>query len=105
MTEMSSVFDLLGIDPDDASWQDFALCVGQDIWRFHEGYESSARIAATTDAMCMSCPVRRECLKTGVENGEWGCWGGVYLINGRMDEARNSHKTEEIWNEIREGIG
>jgi hypothetical protein len=98
------IFDVLGLDADDLRWADLALCIGHDVSRFYDGYESSQRTAKLTDQMCLSCPVRRECLKTGIENGEWGVWGAVYLSNGKMDENRNSHKTPEIWQQIREGI-
>jgi hypothetical protein len=103
--ETLSVHDALGIDPDEAEWQDFALCAGQDVWRWYEGYEQSSRIAKVTDEVCLSCPVRKECLSAVIENGEWGCWGGVFLSNGKVDKNKNAHKTVDIWNEIREGIG
>lgn len=102
--ETLSVFAALGLDADDLEWQDLAICTGQSIWRFHEGYESNPRVAKTTDAMCLSCPVRKECLQTGIENSEWGCWGGIYLTNGKVDENKNSHKTPDVWQQIREGI-
>jgi hypothetical protein len=101
---MSSVFDVLGLDAEDLEWQDLALCEGQEISRFHEGYESSPRIAKQTDQMCLSCPVQRMCLQAGIENNEYGTWGGVYLTNGKVDEAKNSHKTQDIWEQIREGL-
>ncbi len=102
--ETLSVFDVLGLDADDLEWQDLAICTGQSIWRFHEGYESSPRVARQTDQMCLSCPVRKECLQAGIENGEWGVWGGVYLTAGRVDQNKNAHKTQQVWEEIREGI-
>lgn len=102
--EISSVLDALGLDADDLEWQDLAICDGQSVWRFYEGYETSPRIARQTDQMCLSCPVRRQCVQTGVENGEWGCWGGIYLTNGKMDPNKNTHKTADIWEQIREGI-
>lgn len=101
---MSSVFAALGLDADDLTWQDLAICTGQPIGRFHEGYESNQRTARITDAMCLSCPVRKECLQAGIEGNEWGVWGGVFLVNGRMDATKNAHKTQETWDEIREGI-
>lgn len=99
--EISSVTDALGLDPQDLEWQDLALCQGQDVWRFYEGYETDTRIAKVTDDMCRSCPVRAMCLQAGVENSEWGVWGGVYLNNGKPDSNRNAHKTQEDWDEIR----
>lgn len=99
--ETSSVYDALGIDADSLEWQDLAICHGHDTRRFHEGYEESARIARTTDAQCLSCPVRRQCLQAGVEGKEWGCWGGVFLVNGKADPTKNAHKTQDIWDQIR----
>lgn len=102
--ETSSVFAVLGLDTDDLEWYDLSICAGQDVGRFYEKYEASPRIAKQTDQMCLSCPVRKECLQSGVENNEWGVWGGVFLVNGKPDENKNSHKTAEVWEEIREGI-
>lgn len=102
--EISSVLDALGLNLEDLDWQDLAICQGQDTWRWYEGYESSPRVAQLTDEICLSCPVRRECLEAGIENGEDGCWGGVYLKAGRVDKERNAHKTPEVWEAIREGI-
>lgn len=102
--EILSVFDALGLDPDELRWQDFAICTGQDIRRFHEWYENSTRTAQLTDAMCMSCPVRKICLQSGMENNEWGVWGGVFLTNGKLDENKNAHKTQEDWDNIKNSI-
>lgn len=102
--ETSVVFDVLGLDADDLEWQDLSICVGQDVARFYEKYEASPRTAKITDQMCLSCPVRKECLQAGIENNEWGVWGGVYLENGKMSENKNAHKTQDIWESIREGI-
>ena len=102
--ETSVVFDVLGLDVEDLEWQDLAVCKGQDIALFHEKYESSPRIAKIVDDMCLSCPVQRQCLQTGIENNEWGVWGGVFLSNGKMDAAKNSHKTPEVWERIKEGL-
>lgn len=102
--ETLSVFDALGLDADDLEWQDLAICTGQDIRRFHEGYEASERTAKLTDAMCLSCPVRKVCLQAGIENNEWGVWGGIFLSNGKVDPNKNAHKTQDIWDQIRKGI-
>lgn len=102
--ETSAVYDVLGIDVEESAWQDFAMCRGWPISLFHEAYESSKRTAKEVDQMCLSCPVRAMCLAAGVENNEWGVWGGVYLIAGRADEAKNDHKTPDIWEKIREDI-
>lgn len=102
--EISSVFDVLNLDPDELEWQDFAMCAGQDIRRFYEWYESNERAAKLTDQMCLSCPVRMECLQAGIENNEWGVWGGVYLENGKASETKNAHKTDEVKKQLSEGI-
>lgn len=102
--ETSVVHDVLGLDDDDLEWQDLAICKGQDIALFHERYETNVRTARNIDEMCLSCPVQKLCLQTGIENNEWGVWGGVYLAGGKMDASKNSHKTEDVWERIREGI-
>lgn len=102
--ETLSVFDALGLDADELEWHDLAICAGQDVNLFYKRYEESPRIAKIVDEMCLSCPVRKVCLQTGIENSEWGTWGGVFLVNGRPDQNKNAHKTEDIWKEIREGI-
>jgi hypothetical protein len=106
LTSVTSVLlDALGLDADELEWQDIAICTGQPIELFYEAYESSERTAKTVDSMCLSCPVRSLCLQAGVEGSEWGVWGGVFLTNGKMDEKRNIHKTQDIWEEIRSGVG
>lgn len=102
--ETSSVLSQLGLDEEDLKWTDLALCAGVRVSLFYEEYEAEPRKAKLADEICLSCPVRNICLASAVENGEWGCWGGVYLVNGKMDEARNAHKTPDIWEEIRKGI-
>lgn len=99
------VFAILGIDTDELEWQDLSVCAGQDVSLFYEKYESSTRTAKLVDQMCLSCPVRAICLQAGVENGEWGTWGGVFLVNGKADDSKNSHKSPEVWKQIKEGIG
>ena len=42
------------------------------------------------------------CYKSGIENNEYGVWGGVYLNSGSIDKARNIHKTTQIWKKIKE---
>jgi len=50
-----------------------------DIW-FPEARGSVSRPIRAADAVniCRQCPVRTECLRTAIENGETsGVWGGV----------------------------
>lgn len=99
------VFEALGLDSEELAWQDLSVCAGQDIGLFYERYEGSSRTAKLVDQMCFSCPVRNICLQAGVDNNEWGVWGGVFLTSGKPDESKNSHKTPQDWQKIREGIG
>jgi hypothetical protein len=53
----------------------------------------------------MSCPVAKICYQTGVENDEYGVWGGVYLSAGSVDNGKNIHKTAEVWKKIKRQNG
>lgn len=104
---MSSVLSELGLDPEQVEWQDVALCRTAEIPTsvYYDEYENSVSIAKSVDDGCLSCPVLAQCLQAGVENGEWGVWGGIYLVSGKPDMNKNSHKTPDIWEAIRERIG
>lgn len=104
-TETSDVQSVLGIDLEELEWQDLALCDGMPTNMFYDDYESDEQVAKVVDEACLSCPVMAQCLQRGVENGEWGVWGAIYLTSGKPDNNRNSHKTPEVWNAIRERIG
>lgn len=93
---------ILGTDPDDIEWQDFALCSGMPINTFYDDYESDPTFAKTVDEICLACPVQRECLLAGAGNNEHGVWGGIYLTSGNPDDQRNAHKTPKIWKMIRD---
>ena len=89
---------------EDLEWYHLSVCQGMRTNWFYDDYEADPMFAAVMDSICLSCPVRALCLREGVENQEYGLWGGVYLNNGKMDDARNAHKTEDIWERIRGGI-
>lgn len=91
---MSDILDVLGIEDSEFEWRDLALCPGMDPNDFYEKYEVDVTHAKTIDQLCLSCPMRKECLLEGVQNKEWGVWGGWFLSNGRIDEAKNMHKDE-----------
>jgi hypothetical protein len=46
-----------------------------------------------------------DCFNHGTTNGEWGVWGGVYLVDGEINATRNAHKTPEIWKELLAAVG
>lgn len=103
---MSSLLEAFGIDPKDFSWHDIALCRNIDIPEiFFDDYEEDKRIASNADKMCLSCPAIKFCFGEAIDNRETGCWGGVYLNKGEVDLYRNSHKTEETWERLREVHG
>jgi hypothetical protein len=89
---------------DDLEWYHLAICQGMKTNWFYDDYEADPVFAKTMDDICLSCPVRKMCLREGVENREDGLWGGVFLDKGKTDKAKNAHKTEEVWDEIRENI-
>ena len=45
------------------------------------------------------------CYKSGIDNNEYGVWGGIYLNAGAVDKMRNTHKTKEIWKQINKRNG
>lgn len=102
---MSDVQSVLGIDLNELEWQDLALCDGMPTNMFYDDYESDVQVAKVVDEACLSCPVLAQCLERGVENSEWGVWGGIYLTSGKPDMNRNAHKDQEAWAAIKERIG
>lgn len=97
---MSRILDELGLDPENFDWQDLALCANIPTEVFYDLYESSKESAKAADQACLHCPVMRQCYNAGA-NGEYGVWGGVYWNgSGSHDRNKNSHKTDEIWEEI-----
>ncbi len=94
---MSEILDVLGVDKEDINWTDIATCSGIETNYFFDDYENDTVLAKNIDEMCMICPVAKDCLLAGVENSEYGVWGGVYLSLGKIDKTRNAHKTQEFW--------
>lgn len=100
-----SILEILGLDPEDIEWHDLAQCRGMDRELWFDKYEADEKIAMMTDEVCLSCPVLQECLTAGIDNGEHGCWGGVFLSSGKPDKNRNTHKTQQVWKELKDRIG
>ena len=85
----------------DFKWQDIAACNGTDNHNlFFDSYESDPVVAANVDQLCFHCPVAKQCLEDGIKHGDWGVHGGVYLVYGKIDKQRNSHKIPEDWEEL-----
>lgn len=102
---MSDILNDLGIDTDDFDWYDLAVCKGMDTNLFYDKYENDQSIAKNIDEACLACPVSKMCYEFGVENNEYGVWGGVYLNAGLLDKARNIHKTQDVWKKMRQKNG
>lgn len=98
---MSDILNDLGIDRDNFEWWHLAICSGMDTNLFYEKYEADPNIAKNIDEACLSCPVVNMCYESGIQNSEYGVWGGVYLNSGAIDKARNIHKTPEVWKRIK----
>ena len=82
-------------------WKESAACKNFDTNLFFDKYESDVNMAKAIDQACLSCPVIAICYKSGIENNEYGVWGGVYLSAGLLDKMKNVHKTKDIWKQIR----
>lgn len=89
---------------EDLEWFHLSICKGMKTNWFYDDYENDPVFAGIMDSVCLACPVRAMCLREGVLNKEYGLWGGVFLSNGKTDDSKNAHKTEEVWEEIRSGI-
>lgn len=102
---MSSLFDEMGLDAEEFEWHDLALCSGISITNpkddmFFDQYEASAEVAKAADQLCLHCPVMKQCFFEG-SKGSYGLYGGVYWNGaGKPDRNKNSHKTQEQWDEI-----
>lgn len=98
---MSNILNDLGTDEEKFSWWDLAVCSGMDTNLFYDTYEVDANLAKGIDQACLSCPVIAICYKNGIENNEYGVWGGVYLNFGQHDRQRNVHKSKDVWKELK----
>jgi hypothetical protein len=102
---MSNILNELGVDAEDLDWWHLAACRGMDTNLFYDKYEMDVNIAKNIDQACLSCPVSKMCYQSGIENNEYGIWGGVYLNAGSVDKTRNLHKTPEIWKKLKSKNG
>lgn len=81
-------------------WVSEALCAGTDTELYFDQYELDESIAKDIDRLCLSCPVVKECFDYGIQTESYGVWGGIFLNDGKLDNVRNSHKTQEIWERL-----
>lgn len=99
---MSDILNELKSDEDSIKWWHLAACQGMDTNLFFDKYELDSSMAKAIDQCCLSCPVMKMCYSSGVENNEYGVWGGVYLSSGSIDKMKNIHKAKDIWKQIRQ---
>lgn len=97
---MSNILNDLNADNENINWWHLAACNGLDTNLFFDKYELDQNIAKSIDQCCLTCPVMKMCYQAGIENNEYGVWGGVYLNSGSTDKMRNAHKTKEIWKQV-----
>jgi hypothetical protein len=98
---MSDILNKLSSDQDSIRWWDIAACNGMDTNLFFDKYESDVQMAIAIDQCCLSCPVINMCYRSGIEQSEYGVWGGVFLSSGLVDKMKNTHKTKEVWKQLR----
>lgn len=99
---MSNILNELNSDKENIQWWHLAACQGMDTNLFFDKYELDVNMAKAIDQCCLSCPVIKMCYKSGIENNEYGVWGGIYLSSGSLDKMKNIHKTKDIWKQIRQ---
>jgi hypothetical protein len=98
---MSDILNKLNSDQDSIRWWDLAACNGMDTNLFFDKYESDVQMANAIDQCCLSCPVISMCYKSGVDQDEYGVWGGVFLSSGLVDKIKNVHKTKDTWKQLK----
>lgn len=100
---MNEISAFLGIDSEELTWEDLALCKNMDLNLFFDLYESDPEVARATDQHCLACPVMKQCGDFARKNKQEGVWGGVYWTpGGNVDRTRNKHKTDKVWKQIEE---
>lgn len=99
------LFQQMGIDKDDFTWEQLAACQEMPVNWFYDDYENDPVVAKNVEVVCLNCPVIRACAEAGMQGKEEGLWGGIYWSNGKVDKIRNRHKTPEQWALIEERIG
>lgn len=77
----------------DDNWKDRAACRGRssqtyDPWSPPDKVFKAPELARE---VCNHCPVKRECLIAGLQNDEWGVWGGL-TRRERMALKRPRHR-------------
>ncbi len=113
LTLETSDADPLGLESQDFHWTDLSLCrtdkAGNEdnqirTSMFYDEYEEDLNTRKIIDDLCLSCPVMPVCLRSGIENAEWGVWGAVYLVRGKPRRTLNSHKSKATNERIKDRL-
>lgn len=83
---IDSLWEHLGVETLSAEWRELAKCNGLDTNLFFDEYEDNPVVREQINSMCSKCPVRKECLRSGLLNKETGVWGGKFLYKGEVEE-------------------
>ena len=76
--------------PEEAAWQDQALCAQTDPEAFFPEKGGSTREAKK---VCRGCEVRMECLEYALEHDErFGIWGGMSERQRREERSRRARE-------------
>lgn len=89
---------------EELAWMRDADCTQLPLDLFFERYENDPKIAAEVDEVCFGCPVMKDCRDFGVRTNATGCFGGVYLLLGKFNRAKNAHKSPAIQEAFIEAI-
>jgi WhiB family redox-sensing transcriptional regulator len=65
-----------------------AACKGMDTNIFYSGMSGRYANELTAKAICVACPVRLQCLQQGLENEEYGIWGGTTELERKAMRKR-----------------
>ncbi|MEW2420484.1 WhiB family transcriptional regulator [Streptomyces nigra] len=68
-------------------WRDHAACRHEDPEVFFSEGKSARGTVLHAQAICHTCPVRRQCGEYAIKTGEdWGVWGG--MSRNQLRQAR-----------------
>ena len=73
-----------------------AACVGMDTNLFYSGMSGRYANEMTAKAICITCPIRMQCLQQALENEEYGIWGGTTEIE-RKAMRRKQRRIDSIF--------
>lgn len=80
--------------PEVRRWEDRAACRGHaapDL--FHPEAWTPTELIGEARRYCRACPVKAECLASGIAKKEWGIWGDVLLEAGCPVEPKRRKRT------------